>query len=372
MSLKIFCRISGVGVDILHEMTGSDFALLQGYVKKRDERAFDTLVQRYLPLVYTAALRQVRAPELAEEVAQNVFTDLAKNAPRLKENTLLSAWLYRVTRYKAIDCIRQESRRQLREQTALEIAQMNSTDAEWSHIEPLLDEGMELLDEQDRSAILLRFFENKSLREVGHLLGVSDDAAQKRVSRAVERLRDYFSRKGIAVSASSLCILLSANAVQAVPIGLVVKVLGTVAAGTVVTAVTKGIAMTTLQKTVASLAIAVAIGTGIYQAQQRSNADQELKTQKEQNRALQEERDNFARELAELRKENERLGKDLMDLHKLRGEVGSLKRELSTANKSGVVQPGIRPDRLLENPPVERFSATIRAAVEWDHALITG
>ena len=101
---------------------------------------------------------------------------------------------------------------------------MNATAADWTHIEPLLDEAMHALDDTDRAAVLLRYFENKSLREVGQTLGTSDDAAQKRVSRAVERLREFFAKRGVTVGASGLVVVISANAVQAAPVGLAVTI----------------------------------------------------------------------------------------------------------------------------------------------------
>src|SRR6185503_19511940 len=116
------------------------------------------------------------------------------------------AWLYQVTRRSAIDVVRRESRRQLREQIATEMNAINATAADWTHIEPLLDEAMQALDETDRSAVLLRYFENKSLRDVGQTLGTSEDAAQKRVSRAVERLREFFAKRGVTVGASGLSV----------------------------------------------------------------------------------------------------------------------------------------------------------------------
>src|SRR6185503_5629062 len=170
-------------------------------------------------LVYSAALRQVRSPQLAEEISQSVFTDLSRAADKLQPTTILTAWLYQVTRRTAIDVIRRESRRQARERLAVEMAAMN-TAADWNHIAPLLEDAMEALNETDRAAILLRYFENKSLREVGQNLGTSDDAAQKRVNRAVERLRELFAKRGVAVGAGGLTVLISANAVQAAPLAL--------------------------------------------------------------------------------------------------------------------------------------------------------
>src|SRR5207302_10640116 len=169
---------------------------------------------------------------------------------KLKPDTVLTAWLYQVTRRTAVDVIRRESRRQLREQIATEMNAMNlqadsgtGFQPVWADIEPLLDEAMESLDETDRTAVLLRYFENKSLREVGQTLGTSEDAAQKRVSRAVERLREFFSKRGVPVGASGLVVVLSANAVQAAPVGLATSVSITAATTALSTATaTKGTA----------------------------------------------------------------------------------------------------------------------------------
>src|SRR5204863_3821170 len=139
---------------------------------------------------------------------------------RLKADTVLSAWLYQVSRRTAVDVVRRESRRQLREELAMELADMNAQPSIWTQIEPFLEEAMESLDPAERTAILLRFFENRNLREVGQSLGTSEDAAQKRVSRAVERLREFLSHRGVSVGASGLALALSANAVQSAPLGL--------------------------------------------------------------------------------------------------------------------------------------------------------
>ena len=141
-------------------MTTPDSELLREFARNRSEKVFATLVSRHVDLVYSTALRQVRSPQLAEDVAQTVFLDLARNADKLAPDTILTAWLYRVTRRAAIDVVRSESRRQLREQIAVELAAMNSSDTHWKEIEPLLDEAMNTLDENDRASILLRYFEN--------------------------------------------------------------------------------------------------------------------------------------------------------------------------------------------------------------------
>ena len=201
-------------------MSETDLELLARYTRQRSEDAFTEIVRRHVDLVYSAARRQVRSPELAEEVAQSAFTDLARDAHRLAPDTILTAWLYQVARRTAVDVVRREARRQLREQVASEMNAMNATDADWTQVAPLLDEAMHALDETDRTAVLLRYFENKSLREVGQALGTSDDAAQKRVSRAVERLREFFAERGVTAGAGGLAVVISANAVQAAPVAV--------------------------------------------------------------------------------------------------------------------------------------------------------
>src|SRR5262245_40518485 len=198
-------------------MTANDLDLVGQFAREQSQDAFTELVNRHLNLVYSAALRQVRSPELSEEVSQSVFTNLARNAHKLRSNTILTAWLYQVTRHTAIDVVRRETRRQEREQIAFQMSAMNDSPAEWMHVEPLLDEAMQSLDETDRAAILLRYFENRSLREVGEALGSSEDAAQKRVSRAVERLRESLLKRKVAVGTAGLTALVSANAIQAAP-----------------------------------------------------------------------------------------------------------------------------------------------------------
>src|SRR6187431_1095678 len=124
-------------------MTADDRDLIQAFIREQSQEAFTSLVHRHLDLVYCAALRQVRSPQLAEEVAQSVFMDLARNAARLKGDTILTAWLYKVTRRTAINVVRGEARRQVREQIASQLNAMNATAADWTHIETVLDEAMD-------------------------------------------------------------------------------------------------------------------------------------------------------------------------------------------------------------------------------------
>src|ERR1022692_4414750 len=247
----------GNGGDILLKMSDTDLQLLARYTGQHAEDAFAELVRRHLDLVFSAALRQVRSPQLAEEVAQPAFPALARQPRRLAPDTILTAWLYQVTRRTAIDVVRREARRQHREQVACELNAMNTAAADWTHIEPLLDEAMQALEETDRTAVLLRYFENKSAHEMAQTLGTTEDAAQRRVSRAVERLRQFFDKRGVTIGASGLVIAISANSVQAAPAGLAVTIsaaaalVGTSLAttATATATATKAIVMTTLQKT---------------------------------------------------------------------------------------------------------------------------
>ena len=321
-------------------MSDTDLDLLKRYTLGHAEEAFTEIVRRHVNLVHSAALRQVRSSQLAEEVAQSVFTDLARNAERLAPDTILTAWLYQVTRRTAIDVVRREARRQLREQIATEMNVMNSATADWTHIEPLLDEAVSALDDTDRAAVLLRFFENKSLREVGQQLGVSDDAAQKRVTRAVERLREFFAKRGVTVGAGGLVVVISANAVQAAPVGLAATIsatallTGTAVSTSTIIAATKTIAMPTLQKTVITATIAVLAGTGIYevrQAAQLREQNQTLQQQQvplaEQIQQLQRERDDATNRLASMAEDISNNKNNHLELMKLRGEVTRLQKK---------------------------------------------
>lgn len=316
-------------------MMSADSELLQRYTREKSQEAFAELVRRHVDLVYSAALRQVRSPQLAEEISQSVFTDLARAADKLKADTILTAWLYQVARRTAIDVVRRESRRQARERLAVEMAAMN-TASDWTRIEPLLDEAMDALDETDRTAVLLRYFDNKSLREVGEALGTSDDAAQKRVNRAVERLREFFSKRGVTIAAACLVIVISANAIQAAPAGLAVTISAAaiIAGATIQTstaiAATKVIVMTTLQKAIVTATVAALTGAGIYAAHQASQL-RALRQQQarftEQIHQLDQERTDAASRLASLENANNANG-DNSELLKLRAEVAGLREQL--------------------------------------------
>ncbi len=317
-----------------------DLDLLQRFARDGEEESFSELVRRHLNLVYSAALRQVRSPQLAEEVAQSVFTDLARRAVSLRPGTVLAAWLYEVTRRSAIDVVRREARRQLREQVAVEMNAMNPTPSDWAQVEPLLDDAMAALDETDRTAVLLRYFENKSLRDVGAALGTSDDTAQKRVSRAVDKLREFFAQRGVTVGTNALTVAVSANAVQAAPAGLAITITaastlaGAAVAATTATATFHTLAMTTLQKVAVTTALAAAIGVAFYENRQVAELrEQNQRLQKQlaplagQVEQLQRERDRATNRVASVAQELATVKQQPTEVFKLRGQVGVLRQE---------------------------------------------
>ena len=197
----------------------TDQQLLRHYTESRSESAFAELVRRHIDLIYSAALRIVRDRQLAEDVTQGVFVVLARNNRQLTEHPVLSGWLHRTAQNIAAQTVRTDVRRRAREQEAATMNELLSVepDTTWEHIGPHLDDALGELSESDRDALLLRYFERKSAREMAQTLGVSDEAAQKRVSRAVERLREFFAKRGVTVGASELVVVISANSVQAAP-----------------------------------------------------------------------------------------------------------------------------------------------------------
>lgn len=349
----------------------SDVQLLREYAQCGSDAAFSELVSRHTDLVYSAALRQVDSSDLARDVAQNVFTDLARKARsvvgNLSEQSSLVGWLYRGTRFEALDLRRQELRRHSRERHAME--QLLSTpdnELDWERLRPVIDEAMADLSDDDREALLLRFFKNYDFRAVGHTFGISDDAAQKRVSRALEKLREHLTSRGVAVTAIALAATLSANAVSAAPVGLAATLATGALAGSALTttaAATTTIAMTTTQKIIVATILAAAVGAGIYQKHEASTLDAQIRTLKEQHKPLvdqmaqlQQERGELTNQLALLQSENARLkaSDNSAELRKLRGEVGMLRqRAMSVEAQSNSGSGGFA--QMMSDPAMKEF-----------------
>jgi RNA polymerase sigma factor (sigma-70 family) len=329
----------------------SDARLLRDFAVRRDEAAFREIVTRHADLVYSAALRQVASSAVAADVAQKVFTDLAQKSTAVVEKTdaesSLAGWLHRATRYAALNHLRDDRRRRDHERQAMQQLLTDSEpSADWTQIAPVLDEALDSLGDDDREALLLRYFKNQDFSAVGLALGVSDDTAQKRVSRAVEKLREFFSKRKIAIGAGSLGILISANAVQASPVGLVATISTVVLAGNAVVpasaaiTVTKTIAMTTLHKIIIGTTVAVLAGAGLFEARQATQLREQVQT-------LQQGQTAFTNQLARLEADNTRLSNQVAraqeqktlsqtqmnELLKLRGQKGQTQTALTELAK---------------------------------------
>lgn len=252
----------------------SDAQLLALYVGQGDENAFREIVARHTGMVYASALRQVQSPDFAREVAQCVFTDFAFKAPTLKfqPDASLMGWFYRATRFASLNLLREERRRASRERQAMEQFDASSTPSpDWVAIQPLFDEAMAELSEADREALLLRFFKSSDFRVIGQHLGVSDDAAQKRVSRALERLRDFLVSRGVTTTSGALSCVGPACLIGNTPPGLDAVISSAALAGaalktSIAAATVKTIFMTTTKKVLLGTVLMAMIGAGIYKA----------------------------------------------------------------------------------------------------------
>jgi len=200
--------------------------LLREYARQNSESAFAELVSRRIGLVYSAALRQVRDPDQAAEITQAVFILLAQKAGEISDKTILTGWLFKTTRFTALAQMRNMARRRRREQEfhMHTETEQPAPDELWEQVSPLLDEALGALGETDRQALLLRYFEDKNLTDVGRQLGMSEDTARKRVGRALDKLHRYFSKRGVRSTGAILATLVTANSIQAAPAPLAASI----------------------------------------------------------------------------------------------------------------------------------------------------
>ncbi len=347
-----------------------DIALLREYASGNSEAAFETLVSRHARFVYSAALRQVRDPHLAEEVTQAVFIILAKKAARIGGQTVLSGWLFRTTRYTAMAQMRTVARRRQHEQEALMEAEnsANTPDPVWEQISPLLDPALATLREKDRQAVLLRFFEQRSLAEVGSSLNATEDTARMRINRALEKLRKYFSRHGVVSTTAIIAGMLSANSLQAAPVGLTATITATVAKGSAAAASILTLVKGTLNimawiKTkmvvgigAGALLAGAAVVTLAQQEQKVRAQEQEIRAQENQIRE-QEKRTDLT---AEQRKE---LADQLNQLREKQNELRTKQNQLRASSERAN-------SKLLEDKSL-RVSPFTGVVFEGDKVLVT-
>jgi RNA polymerase sigma factor (sigma-70 family) len=231
----------------MSEMTDED--LVERFRRTESDEAFAQIVDRYLDLVYSVALRHTANPHHAEEITQAVFIVLARRASSLNRRTVLPGWLYHAARLTAANFLRSEMRRSRREQEAFMQSTLKETQQEalWVELSPLLDTAMADLKPSDRDALVLRYFQNKSLPEVGKVLGVGERAAQKRVGRALEKLRRVFAKRGVAATVTIIAAEISSHSIQAAPLGLATKITAAALKGSAVAASTLTLVKGTIQ-----------------------------------------------------------------------------------------------------------------------------
>ena len=252
-----------------------DLTLLRRYVEHHSDAAFAELVARHLPLVFSAAMRRMRGDaHRAQDVAQLVFTALAREAPALLRHPALVGWLYTATRNAASGIIRAEQRRSIREREAHAMDEIHANPepaVDWERLRPVLDDALDELDDGDRDAVLLRFFHQQQFAAVAAALRVSEDAARKRVARALDRLGSLLARRGITSTTGALALGLAGEAALAVPATTVASITTAALAGASVTGGAASISLLTLMTTTkvltgtAAAVAALAIGTALHQ-----------------------------------------------------------------------------------------------------------
>jgi RNA polymerase sigma factor (sigma-70 family) len=199
----------------------TDMQLLDDYSARHSQDAFAALVQRHVNLVYSVALRHLRDPHQAQDVTQAVFFILARKAATLRREIVLTGWLYQTARFASAELRRGEARRQRREQEAcMQSTAHPPSEAAWEQFAPILDDALARLGRKDRDTVLLHYFEGRSVAEVAAALQIKEPAVRKRVTRALEKLRRFFTKRGIAVSSPVLAGAIATNSVQAAPAGL--------------------------------------------------------------------------------------------------------------------------------------------------------
>ena len=317
-----------------------DMELLRDYAMRHSEEAFTTLVTRHIDLVYSAALRHTRNHHQAQEITQAVFVVLARKAPSLNPRTVLAGWLFQTARLTAANHVRGEIRRARREQEACMQFDPNDRDEDaWKHVTPILNEIIGGLREKDRDAVVLRFLQGKDYQQVAAALGATEEAAQMRVSRALEKMRNMFARRGVVLSATALGGAIAAQGTQAAPAGLAATIAAGAVHGTALGASTLTLTEGTL-KIMAWTNAKVVIGASVVAL---------LAVQHHQNAAQ-------ARELAAARQQ-------------LNGQAEAVAAEESRAQELEQQTAGILETESSQQKDLERLRARRKAGGQGGHSL---
>jgi RNA polymerase sigma factor (sigma-70 family) len=342
-----------------------DCELLQRYAATNSEDAFAELVRRYVNLVYSAALRQVNGDaHLAHDVAQTVFTDLSHKAGSLAHRENLAGWLYTSTHFAAAKVIRTETRRRDREEKFMrEPTDETALNADWEKIGPALDAAMHELKETDRTAILLRYFEDRQFVEVGAKLGVNENTARMRVERSLEKLRAIFAKRGI-TTAGTLAAVISANAVQVAPANLATTLTTTAitTTGTGTLTLLKIMTATKLKLAFSAVVVAGAAAAFVVQQQQQTKLRDENESLRQQTAQWQAQSEGFSNQLAAIGDTKKLSDAQFNELLKLRGEVGVLRRQLEAAGKLHAENQQLREETSKLRGSVENNEMTLATA----------
>ena len=330
---------------------GTDQILIRAYVRNRCESSFGELVHRHVDLVHSTALRIVRDTNLAEDVTQRVFLALAQHSVKLQERLSLTGWLHETAHNLAINTVRSEERRRRREQEAAAMNHLDSNDSEtlWGHIAPCLDEALAQLSAIERDVILWRYFERRTAEQIGERLGLTAEAAQKRVARALDRLRGILAARGLTAPTASLAALLSTQAVQSAPMGLAATAITAASAANTIFPATSTLQIV-MTSTKAKIGLAAVLAASVTTP---------LVLQHQTNTRL---RGEIARLRAELAppapaqtissdtSELERLRGEREELLRLRGQVTQLRQQVANQQKAPtntVIEERNKPDDRL-------------------------
>ena len=314
-----------------------DIELLRCYASDGSESGFSEIVRRHLDLVYSTALRRVGGDEsMARDISQSVFSDLARKARLLTGRASLSGWLYTSTHYAAAKAVRGEQRRRAREQEAIALHELNTGEAnsDWDHTRLILDRAMHELGEKEREALVLRFFERQDLNTVGQALGVSAEAARKRVDRSLDKLRARLAKHGVTSTSTALSLALTGSALASAPVGLAPIITAaalTAAASDSISISTLIKLMTSTKLKIGAASLLVASVATIPLVLQHREVSQ-LKTEREQTREeialLRGDLDASNRKMANLLNDYQRQQMELADLRRLKVEAVGLKSQV--------------------------------------------
>lgn len=366
-----------------------DAELLRRYFEEDANDAFAELVRRHVNLVYSVALRQLNGDaHLASDATQLVFTDLARKAGSLVGHRVLAGWLFTSTRFATAKLVRGERRRQAREQEAHLMQQLSHDDSaaqlDWRQVRPVLDDVIGELNDHDREAILLRFFEGRDYTSVGAKLNLADNTARMRVDRALEKLRGLLEQRGVKSTSAALAVALANQAVVAAPVGLAATVTGValtsgvaiagMAAGGATAAVGTFMSITKLQIGLAG-ALAVAGATGfVVQAESTAALQEEAAALRRENTAivaLQAENLQLARlaaEVTELRRDDAAFARLQEEASGLRTRLQQIARAEEARQRAAQVFDISK----LDQTPLAKFQARPFYPAEMKNADVTG